>query len=237
MSEVYKLTTHIPAITGLPRDDSINSLYFRTPAAASNADLDAMIGVLSAFYTTRPTGHGLAISEFYSPDRDATANAVRTDVYHIPSVRTLGPHGYPAYGTPIHALHWSWAPNASHHQPMPDQVAVAMSYRASTVGVVNVRKYRGRIFLGPFSGDVLEESAGSVAAQTVKADFIACVNLSAQEVLQTAMESLSASPRWVQWSPTDWAARDVVEVSVDDRFDTQRRRLERASSRSKLPIT
>lgn len=227
---VYKLSTHIPARTGLPKDDSVNSLYFRTAGTLTTGDLDAMIGVLSAFYTTRPTGFGLAISEYFSPDRDPSTNAVRTDAYLMPGSR--GP-----IGTPVHSLGWTWAPNASNHQPLPDQVAVCMSYKASTVGVVNVRKYRGRIFLGPLSVDVLEEIAGGLGAQTVKPTFRGAINKSAQEVLGTAMEALSFAPRWVMWSGTDWTARDVIEVSVDERFDTQRRRLQPSGFRDKLPIT
>jgi hypothetical protein len=47
----------------------------------------------------------------------------------------------------------------------------------------------------------------------------------------------SLGPFWAVYSPTDQALRQVVEVSTDDAFDTQRRRGSDPTSRVRAFIT
>jgi len=226
---VYKHAVHIAARTGLPADDSVNTLYTRTPAAATDGQLDAIMGIISTYYTNIPSGHAASPSYYYSADRDPASNACRIDTYLMPSTRG-------DIGTPVRALHFTWSPNPGSTVPLPDQVAVCQSYQASVVGVVNPRRYKGRFFLGPLNNGSMYESSGGLGAQTVNAEMRTIMNLNAQQVLGIALEALSSSPRWVQWSSADWVARDVVQASVDERFDTQRRRLQPSGFRDRVVI-
>lgn len=220
----YKHVIHIPARTGLPRDDAINTLYFQTPAALDNAGHNALSAIVASFYDHHPAGHGTGINDYMDPDRDVTTNAARVDAYLMPT--TAGP-----LGAPVHSLPFTWSAPFANLQPLPDQDAVVMSYQGDMTGVTNARKHRGRIFLGPLQANSMQESAGGLGAQSVSGTMIAIIIASAQEILGVAAEALSTSPRWVMWSHTDWAARPVVQVSVDDRFDVQRRRAQKATSR------
>jgi hypothetical protein len=237
MSEVYKFSAHIPARTGLPADDSVNSFYFKTASTITTANMAALIGVIDSFYAVAPTGHGLNVGGYYSNDRDPGSGKVRYDVYHLPAARTVGPKGFPAYGPPIYHLNTTWVPNAGSTTAQPDQVAMCLSYHSDYTAGPNLKRRRGRIFLGPLNTVVYANGTGSSSPQSVGSTVRATVLQAAVDFLQTAAEALSFAPRWQVWSPTDWASHDVIQASVDDRFDTQRRRLEKASIRDTVVIT
>lgn len=233
---IYKAAVHIPARTGLPRDEAVNTLYFQSPASLTSGDMNALLGIVSTFYTHRPVGSGTSISDYISQDRDPTLNAARIDLYLAPATK-LTPEGKQSpWGSPQHTLRFTWTAPTNAYQPLPDQVACVMSYRADLTGVINARKYRGRIFLGPLNALSMMEAASANGAQTVNQIMLNAIGGAAKEILHTAVESLSSGVKWVMFSQTDWAARTIVEVSIDDRFDTQRGRLVPSTGRFKFPI-
>lgn len=234
---LYKASFHIPARTGLSRDDTVNSFYFKTPTPRSLAQLTAMAAVLEAFYNTNPSGHGTHVASYFSRDRDDTTGRCRVDWYAIPNARTVGPKGYPAYGPPISSDTASIVLYAGTSAPLPDQVAMCLSYRGDTAGTPNPRRRRGRIFLGPLNQLTLTETGAETNAQTISSTARQVVLGAATEQLKTAMEALPDAPRWQVWSPADWESHDVIEASMDDRYDTQRRRLQKPTVRQREVIT
>lgn len=226
----YRLVAIIPSVSGLPRDASQNAFYFTTPSAMTTGNMDALAGVLSTFYSHHPASHGTGLNDYFAADRDETTGAFEIATYLMPS--TPGPTG-----PPVRRLFTDWQAPSSPHQPLPDQVAVCMSYKAALGSSVLVNRFRGRIFLGPLNVLSMEESSTGGGPQTPSATFMDVILGDATEILQTAVEALSFSPRWSMWSQTDWVARPIIQASVDDRFDTQRRRLERAGTRLTVPIT
>lgn len=225
----YKFSVHIPARTGLPRDDAINSFYATPAGAVDDTDLSAAIACFENFYTLAPSGHGNSVSQFFSADRDPGSNKCRIDVYEIPATRG-------DLGTPIYSENFTWVPYSGSSTPLPDQVAACMSYDSIVPGATHLHRRRGRIFLGPLNSLPMAGGTTSTDPQSVAATYRSTVTAAAQE-LYTALQIPSPSWIWGQWSPTDWLVRGLKRVYMDDRFDTQRRRLERPSTRTVVVLT
>lgn len=110
---------------------------------------------------------------------------------------------------------------------LPEEVAMCLSYHAAPVSGENQRRKRGRIFLGPISSTQNVVTSGRARPS----DAFRGVALAAMANL---VEGLGAGdPRLAVFSPTilattagdlDAAYSDVVEVSVDNAWDIQRKR-------------
>lgn len=112
------------------------------------------------------------------------------------------------------------------------ETAVVLSYRAEYVSGVTPKRRRGRIYLGPMYGAVMDTDTGRVNSTLVTAVS------NAADVLVTA--SLASSTwRWVVYSPTTDVAGtgetgfyEVIGGWVDNLPDTQRRRGDSSGSRT-----
>ncbi len=116
----------------------------------------------------------------------------------------------------------------------PGEVALVISFEAASEPGVNMRRRRGRIYLGPL--------ATGAASGTYTADvrpLASRMNETVSSFVTMATGSGGAA-RLAIFSPTtlssggsiDDAWNDAVNVWVDDAFDTQRRRGARATTRS-----
>ena len=101
----------------------------------------------------------------------------------------------------------------------PNEVAACLSYHAAKLsGAIQARR-RGRIYLGP-----LNTSTGSITPtgdSRPNATFRAAV-LSAAGY--AALQLAAAGATWAVYSPTANTAVKIDVFSIDDAFDTQRRR-------------
>lgn len=114
-------------------------------------------------------------------------------------------------------------------QPLPNECAIVLSYRANPVSGIPAARLRGRIYLGPFNTTAVANSTGG-----------AVVDSGTQLGVTTAAEALAAAndstATWVIFSPTTagappWtqpeleaASHEVTGGFVDNAWDTQRRR-------------
>jgi len=116
----------------------------------------------------------------------------------------------------------------------PGEVALVISFEGASEPGVNMRRRRGRIYLGPL--------ATGAASGTYTADvrpLASRMNETVSSFVTMATGSNGAA-RLAIFSPTtlsgggsvDQAWTDAVAVWVDDAFDTQRRRGARATTRS-----
>lgn len=95
----------------------------------------------------------------------------------------------------------------------PGEVALCLSYAAVDDWDLSTRRRRGRIFLGPLAGG---QTGTSRPAAPLIADVIE---------LGTLLKAVGgADADWMIWSPTDGVASSIESVSVDNSWDTQRRR-------------
>src|SRR4029453_7178488 len=104
---------------------------------------------------------------------------------------------------------------------LPEEVAVALTYH--TVPPIT-RRRRGRLYLGPLSGQVIDSSDG--AATRINDTF---TNAVAQRAV--AFMNDTRGGQWFIYSKADNIGRVVTGGFVDEAFDTQRRRGPDAISR------
>jgi hypothetical protein len=100
---------------------------------------------------------------------------------------------------------------------LPEEVAVCMSYSAVSTGA-NPARRRGRVYLGPLNTNVCTSGA---VQPLVPAGF--------QELIVGAANDFAAAltghdVTWSVHSTVDDAAFTIVQVSVDNAFDTMRKR-------------
>jgi hypothetical protein len=142
-------------------------------------------------------------------------------------------------------LPFTWTPAGG--TDFPSEVAVVLTMKAAAVAGENPRRRRGRVFL-PVNGT---GSLGPVVNGDVTvAGF-------ARDAILAAAEAMAHGPdpgdaRLAVFSPTEaggqlnnqWSAaqldagfNDVVELSIDNRYDIIRKRGARATARTTLPVT
>lgn len=103
----------------------------------------------------------------------------------------------------------------------PSEVALCLSYATTDAWEGTSARRRGRIFLGP-----LQASDMGIPRPTTPL-------LPATLVLGQALYDVGGTEAmWMMWSPTDQVAAPIEVVSVDNAWDTQRRRGLAPTSRS-----
>jgi hypothetical protein len=129
-------------VSGLSKDRMENVFHFVGALEPSVADGSAIIGRLADFYLTAPATGGAALAAFLARAID---NAVTIKVYdenaaHPRPILVQGGFTLPVRGTT---------------QDMPESTAVVLSYYSGR----NLPRLRGRVFLGPLSGNAAEMDA------------------------------------------------------------------------------
>lgn len=196
----------LPAITGLPRDNVVNTFHFVVDAA------------------DEPTGAAIldAIEAFYDPLSDLYSTSVRfLDGVNVAMYDLDDPEPR----LPFFESSFTLSPTPASAINLPNEVAVCLSYRAEySSGGGNGRR-RGRIFLGPFNAEVLGTSTSN--PPTIDEGTITAIGV-AVEALVTALPSGAA---WAVFSRAGSQSHLLTEWWVDNEWDTQRRRGRRATSR------
>lgn len=124
---------------------------------------------------------------------------------------------------------------------LPSEVAICLSYHAAGGSGVNVARRRGRIYLGPWGGDVLNTAASDSTVDSATSALI----VGAADTFQTLM--LGTNVPWAVFSPTTLGAGPINPTNialatfvvtggyVDNAFDTVRSRGAAAGSRLTWP--
>lgn len=99
-------------------------------------------------------------------------------------------------------------------QSGPQEVAICLSYASSTTWDTSTRRRRGRIFLGPL---IASQSSSARPAQPLLTKVLAL-----GQALSTAGSTVGAN--WMVYSPSDSTSTEIQSISVDNAWDTQRRR-------------
>lgn len=124
--------------------------------------------------------------------------------------------------------------------PMPAEVAVCVSLVGALESGVKMARRRGRVFLGPVSGEIVA-IVGTPADVRVHPTYRTQI---VNATVDLATGAANGSFRLAIWSPTTTreggsdndAWNDVVTVYVDDAFDTQRRRGGRSTARTSATV-
>jgi hypothetical protein len=108
--------------------------------------------------------------------------------------------------------------NASNVGNYPGEVAAVLSIKGERLPGVSPARARGRVFLGPLK---TSWDGGALNGDLILSSIVR------QFAVDAAVRMMSVptdTVKWAVYSPTDGLARRIISASMDDRFDTQRRR-------------
>lgn len=199
---ILKAQVTIPDVNGVTADDAVNSFYVEQSGAPDNTLYLGWEGLLSTFYTD--------ISSYTWYEYDTTALYLK--IYDAQGVK-------PNY--PLYENTFAGGPNLSSN-PLPREVALAISYKNVTSNVIDRKNRRGRIYMGGVG-----ESYNELDGRPTEA---LCQGLrDAFKNYVTAVRALPSAPLPVIFSPATFGAYPIEEVRVDNEWDTQRRRGRKAT--------
>lgn len=208
---VYAFQVTIPTDSAIPADYVTNTWHFSTVGALPViTDFDNVRDMLDDFYSTSPSGGGIAISDYYANN---LGNTVQVKAYALED----SPPRAPAYESTFNAA-WSGTNN------QPAEVALVMSFQAARVSGTPQSRRRNRVYLGPWGTN----GAGSDGRPAPA--LITQIQRAATDLAAAASSSVNWN--WVIWSPTQQQDYQVDNGWIDNAWDTQRRRGPKPTSRT-----
>lgn len=222
--------------SGLSRDQVVNTWTFTGEADLTDTGFGTIESALTDFYNGTDTGGtGLTVASFLGPQLSRSVVPVFRH-YDLDGHLSGGALGSPQRVQPMVAL---GAGNGG--TGLPSEVACCLSFNGAygsdpefgPGGATRPRaRDRGRIYLGPLS------ASGCISIESTTQRPKVSDNL--RETVVAAALRLSAFAGlpafWSTWSRKAGTTHQVVDVAVDDAFDTQRRRGERANIRTTAAV-
>lgn len=227
-------TVTLPHRSGLVKDNPVIGFVF-----ASESDIDAagMVNIetdLTAFFNTADATTTLKVANFISPAISRTV-APTFRHYNLDGHLAGDAHGSPVRTQAMALLGAASAGNA----PLPSEVAICMSYNANFgtdaefIPLARPRaRDRGRVYIGPLNAVVIHEDV-TIHSATVEPNVMDTIGRAGARLMARVSGGVGS---WVVWSRKNASVKNVVNISVDNAFDTQRRRGEKASLRSNYTI-
>lgn len=203
----------IPHKNLISADDVVNTFNFQGIADAETMAPIAL-GLLNTFYNGLSTPQTVPIKNYLSFELNVAGTRVK--IYDLADPEPRVPVLDESLGVT--------APSSASGANLPAEVALGVSYQSEPVSGVSAARRRGRIYLGPLRGQVLE---GSITAPS-RPDSAARLQIA------LAAAGLASGPvgcRWCVWSRRNDAFYEIVGGYIDNAFDTQRRRGTGVSSR------
>lgn len=218
----YRIQHAFQAASGASRDQYVNGLYYTSAVPPTATAVPS--GLVGDQIATAVRGFYEAFSSYLSSTLNFPFRTIK--IYDV----AAPPNSSAVYEVTDSAEPF---PLLDAGVNLPEEVAVCMSYTAlAPPGTIRARR-RGRIYLGPLNTTALAFGTESSAQQHVNAGLITAINGAADAF---AGELTAVSATWCMYSKTDSAAHPIVQVSVDNAFDTQRRRGVDASSSTSVTI-
>lgn len=230
MTKHYEVQTILKSRTGFDRDSVVNTWSFVGPDAPTEAEFEQLGGNLVNFFIENhvpASGVSHLLSAYISNEIVRPEHVHECKVYRRPAAP---PGPGTGLGSPVFTAVFGLE-NSADTGALPSQVSVGASFSASLIGFSEIlgntrpkAQRRGRLFIGPLDG----------IARTSGAHNEADVTANLQETLNSSMKKLAERPGpwgWEVFSRKNWTGDLVAGGYVDNRFDTQRRRLEKATER------
>jgi hypothetical protein len=194
--------------------------------------------LLSQFYNGAGS-FGTMLSSFFAHNVDRTIPAL-AKVYQLSatSATDVDVHGVgTGFGSPIQTLPLTAYADPSTGIDLPEQVSVCLSFHGHTGGLSEgggtsprlAARHRGRVYIGPFHAGAIDIDP-TTGSPVVKSSLLSVLKDQANLHLMP-----STAPTWAVWSRKNHAVDPVIGGFIDNRFDTQRRRLETATARVVFP--
>lgn len=233
---LLRCTVTLDTLSGINRDESKNIWHFATGGPATGPHRGRAAAGLLDFYG--------AISTHLGPELSRQPNAHRIDVAEVfpgspgEADDTVSPIlGFVNFSLPGSALGGIG---------FPAEVAIVLSFAGDLAGVPEEgpggltrprSRRRGRVFLGPIAGGTAEADATSRQVKIAEAARTSILAAYSAAVDTWKAEPLGNAVQHVVYSRTEAVGRPVVEASVNDEFDTVRRRNRATLVRNRIGVT
>lgn len=221
----YKVLHSIQDVDELSKDRYVNVFHFGNSGNPTTTDLEALGDIVRDFYNVaHPT---TPICQYYSSQVGAQTATIKT--YLVDTALTH---------VPLTTQTYTFNAETSGVDNFPAEVALVLSLKSNVPSVVSPKRRRGRLYFGPLNTSTGSGTSGQDPSRPNAA--FRNVLLTSASYLRTA--ALAAGFSWVVHSPTQADALDVsqsfviTDVSVDDAWDTQRRRGIGPTVRDKLTL-
>ena len=211
---IYRIQTSLRDKSGLPRDQYVSTLHV-APAdgVADLTDVSAACYAVTNFYK--------ALKGYMSPCIATGLHTAKAYLVTIP----------PDDAAPVVSVDWEMNPAPS-GGALPIECAVCLSFHALRQPGIQPQSTRGRIFFGP-----LDDTAMAFDAPTGETHVAAAMQGAMNDAAQTMNNVFqSVGLVWVIYSRVHNTGYPVVNVSVDNEFDTVRSRGKRATNNAILPL-
>ncbi len=193
--------------TLVPEDRIVNVFHFETLGTPDLSDTDSIKTRLQDFYRN-PAGGTNDIQHY-------TSNIIIGGSLHTIKMYDMA-QAVPR--PPLFTAPLTFNPGGVGGITLPAEVALVLSLRAVRAPGVSIRRARGRLYLGPFMGGAV--GAGAAGDGRPVSTLQTIMNNAAIALRSTVL----GPPRWSVYSPTDNVLRRITGSSVDNAWDTQRRR-------------
>lgn len=231
LPSIVHITTSFHCKSGMPKDDITNGFTFTGPGDVAATAAAAKAAVKGFWQDGGHLADLLAASVSRSKKFTVKTYVLSSTSGAAPDVRVP-----PGYGHPIDSTdEFFHTAGDITSLSFPSQVAMCLSYHTDYGASVEhegsgprpAERKRGRLFLGPFvdsgSTNFTDTSTG---ASNPASTLIHDVGVAGQILLTTGPAAIFGI-----WSRKDNLVRPVVQMWIDGRWDTQRRRLEAADFR------
>lgn len=215
-------------LSGLPRDRVVNTYTFDMPGDFVDGTAAAdILDLLNDFYGAVNGTAPVVLGTLLGTQLSRTVAPILR-IYDITNDLTGTPAGSPLFTNAMNVL-----PAASSGNCMPGEVACALTFHADYGADVEFgpgtrprSRDRGRVYIGPLVNTVISMGGGEACRPSA---VLKNTLLQSGKMLKDA-----AGPDLVVWSRAAGLVKPVTMVSVDDAFDTQRRRGESPTVRTSL---
>jgi hypothetical protein len=206
---LYRMMSSLQDTDNLSEDRFVNTIYVHSAVVADTAAFTALTTAYRNFWQAAHAPSVIPLSDFMSSTAHGAGSVVKIYDMADPTPRPVK-----------HDQVFTLAGSALGTWQLPAEVAVCLSFKAAPVAGVNPQSLRGRIYLGPLADYALNQ-AGDDAHSRPRPSLITAM-LDAAVALKTQLAD--AGGQWVIASRKRQEYHEVVEVSVDNAWDTQRRR-------------
>jgi hypothetical protein len=215
------------ARTGLPRDACVNTWSFKSDVLPAGDLITQAMANLQTIYTTVYNGVQ-SVEAYLSNVLEDDANSVEMLGYDV----TAHLDGS-VTGPPLRTENQQRG-NSQAIDNLPSEVAGCLSFRTAgafaegpPAGPRLAARHRGRVYFGPLNLAALQQDVAQELEPVLNPDFIAALTGMAQ-----ADDINTGNVVWSVWSRANAAMGAVFSGFVDNEFDTQRRRGEKATVRT-----
>jgi hypothetical protein len=205
VADVIRAICTLAAVNGVSKDSCVNVLHFKTVSRAG--EIEEIVASVQAYYDMLSSKIGASISR--------ETSSVRCYALSDPKPRE-----------PLVTA--SLGMTQPGNSELPREVGLVTSWQATEVSGSLSRRFKGRTFVGPLSGDATLDgdnmsrpTTGTVAKLVQAANVLLARN--------------DANQEFSIYSVTDQVARKVTSGYVDNAWDTVRSRGQRDTIRSRFP--